>query len=123
MSNAGKRVVLNVLIRLAGVLSGAFATVILVAAFPGRNSAPLQAREPADLAFQRPDPQPAPDKAGMDHSQMPGMDMDEAKKAEAHAVHDMCMGHHHEPGPHMYMTSLRPQTPEDLQRAEQVVET
>lgn len=118
-----KRMVLNVLIRGAGIFSGALAAVILVAAFPGRHTAPLQAWQPANPAPQKADSRPDQDKAGMDHSQMPGMDMDEAKKTEAHAVHDMSMGHHHEPGPHMYMTSMRPQTPEDLQRAEQVVET
>ena len=53
---------------------------------------------------------------------MPGMDMDDAKANEGHAVHDMTPGHHEAHRLHMYMTSLRPQTPDDAARAKEIVE-
>ena len=118
-----KQITVNVLIRVTGILSGVLATVILVAAFPARHATPLHAQQPVGPSSQEADSRSAQDKSGTDHSQMAGMDMDEAKKTEEHAVHDMSMGHHHDPGPHMRMTSLRPQNPDDARRAEQVVET
>jgi hypothetical protein len=58
----------------------------------------------------------------MDHSKMPGMstDMDDAKTNEAAATHDMAHMHHGG-NPHMHMTSPRPQTVADVQRAEEIV--
>ena len=58
----------------------------------------------------------------MDHSKMPGMSMgmDDSKSAEAAATHDMANMHHGD-NPHMYMTSPRPQTAVDLQRANEIV--
>jgi len=52
-----------------------------------------------------------------DHMQ--GMDMGENADtaSEASAVHEMMPGHHHDPGPHMKMTALRPQSPGDADRA------
>jgi hypothetical protein len=38
---------------------------------------------------------------------MPGMDMDDAKASEAHAVHDMTPGQHAHDA-HMHMTAPRP---------------
>ena len=61
------------------------------------------------------------------------MDISDEKASEPLAVQDMqsmvdrsavtqeMLGHHHEPGPHMYMTAPRPQTPQDFERAERVV--
>jgi len=57
----------------------------------------------------------------MDHSKMSGMDMDDAKVNEAHAVHDMTPGHMDAHSLHMHMTAMRPQTPEDMQRANEIV--
>jgi hypothetical protein len=58
----------------------------------------------------------------MDHSQMPGMsmDMDDAKATESAATHDMAHMHHGD-NPHMHMTSARPQTAADVQRASEIV--
>ena len=53
---------------------------------------------------------------------MPGMDMDDAKANEAHAVHDMAPGHHDAHNAHMHMTGTRPQTPEDAMRAKEIVD-
>jgi len=58
----------------------------------------------------------------MDHSKMPGMSMDmgDEKSAEAAATHDMAHMHHGD-NPHMHMTSPRPQTAADVQRADEIV--
>jgi len=52
---------------------------------------------------------------------MPGMDMDDAKANEAHAVNDMTRGHMDAHSLHMRMTAMRPQSPEDLARANEIV--
>jgi len=57
----------------------------------------------------------------MDHSSMPGMDMDDAKANEAHAVHDMTPGHMDAHSLHMHMTAMRTETPEDAARAKEIV--
>ena len=58
---------------------------------------------------------------------MPGMDMGDAEKspdnhAESGAMHSMQPGHHMS-GPHMRMTPMRPATPEDVARADQIAST
>jgi hypothetical protein len=65
----------------------------------------------------------------MDHD-MPGMDMsqgdDSQHSAETGAVSAMSHGsighHHHQMGPHMYMTSLRAATPQDWAKADAIVD-
>ena len=57
----------------------------------------------------------------MDHSKMPGMDMDDAKASEAHAVHDMTPGHVDAHSLHMHMTAMRPENPADTARASEIV--
>ncbi len=57
----------------------------------------------------------------MDHSSMPGMDMDDASANEAHAVRDMTPGHMNAHNLHVHMTAMRPQTPEDIARAKEIV--
>src|SRR5713101_1186399 len=69
------------------------------------------------------------DMSGMDHD-MPGMDMtqsdDSEHSAEKGAVsamsHDAMGRHHHQMGPHMYMTSLRPASPRDWAKAGAIVD-
>ncbi len=63
----------------------------------------------------------------MDHN-MPGMDMghgtgDQDEPAEHGAMNDMShMHHHHQMGPHMYMTALRPSTPQDWAKADTIAQ-
>jgi len=74
------------------------------------------------------------DKSGMNHD-MPGMNMDDDmsgmkmgpgangdQQAENGAVSAMSHMHHHQMGPHMYMTSLRPSNPEDWKKADAIVQ-
>ncbi len=51
---------------------------------------------------------------------MPGMNMDE-KVSERAAVNDMTPGHHDAHSQHMYMTTMRDRTPEDVARAGEIV--
>jgi hypothetical protein len=92
-----------------------FLVTVLLAAMPGHRAPGVQSQE----SRQSPLPQSAQSPA-MDSS-MPGMDMDAAKANEAHAVHDMTPGHHDAHNLHMHMTAMRPQTPEDAARANEVI--
>jgi len=58
----------------------------------------------------------------MDHGKMAGMSMDmgDENATEAAATHDMAHMNHGD-NPHMHMTSTRPQTAADLQRANEIV--
>ena len=86
-------------------------------------------------AAQQPSPQqkpgneagPMPDMPGMgmDHD-MPGMKAvpeggEKDQQAEHGAMDAMSHMHHHQMGPHMYMTALRPAKPEDWDKADQIV--
>ena len=101
-----------------GILFGAlFLVSVLLAAMPGHRapSTPPQDLKQASASQSQ-------ESQSMDHGSMPGMDMDDAKANEAHAVHDMTLGHmdvHN--NPHMYMTAMRPRTPEDTQRVNEIV--
>ncbi|OLE57199.1 MAG: hypothetical protein AUG13_05145 [Chloroflexi bacterium 13_1_20CM_2_59_7] len=97
------------------LLSALFLVTVLLAAVPGHRAPAAQPQE-----SQQSPASPAPQPQKMDPN-MPGMDMDDAKANEAHAVHDMTPGHHDAHNLHMYMTALRPQTPEDAARADEVI--
>jgi hypothetical protein len=105
------------LITKAGILFGAlFLVSVLLAAIPGHRApaAPVQeAQQSSSSQAQESHP--------MNHSSMPGMDMDDAKANEAHAVHDMTPGHMDAHSLHVHMTAMRPQTPEDTARANEIV--
>jgi hypothetical protein len=92
-----------------GMLFGAiFVVTVLLVATPGHHVPSTQSpatQEPAT---------PAQSKF------MPGMDMGDEKSSERAAVQDMTPGHNDEHSHHMYMTSMRTQTPEDIQRANEV---
>jgi hypothetical protein len=100
-----------------GMLAGAlFVVTVLLAAIPGHHVPAVQSQaDPQSSSSQSQESQ------GMGHSSMPGMDMDDAKANEAHAVHDMTPGHLDAHNPHMRMTEMRPQTTEDIQRANEIV--
>jgi len=88
-----------------------------------------QQQKPADDSAQ------SKDKSGMDHD-MPGMSMDHDMpgmkmgpgmddsdhQAENGAINAMSHMHHHQMGPHMYMTALRTSTPQDWAKADAIVQ-
>ena len=93
----------------AGMLLGAiFVVTILLAAMPGHHAPVTQGPAAQEAAPRAP-------------KDMPGMDMSDEKASEKSAVADMTPGHHDAHGLHMYMTSMRPQTPEDVERANEIV--
>src|SRR5467141_1461779 len=101
----------------AGILFGAlFLVSVLLAAIPSHRAPAAPEQDAQQLSSPQSEvSQP------MDHSRMPGMDMDDAKANEAHAVHDMTPGHMDAHSLHMHMTAMRPQTPEDTARASEIV--
>jgi hypothetical protein len=100
-----------------GILVGAlFVVTVLLSAMPGHHAPAVQSQESQQLPAR--EPQQA--SQGMDPN-MPGMDMEEAKANEAHAVHDMTPGQPL-PNAHTYMTAARPQTSEDVARAKEIVD-
>ena len=103
--------------RFGMLVAALFIVTVLLAAMPGHRAPAVQSQEPQPASSQSQQAHPSP---SMDPN-MPGMDMDDAKANEAHAVHDMTPGHHDAHNPHMRMTAMRPQTPEDAQRAAGIV--
>lgn len=100
-----------------GMLVGAiFVVTVLLAAMPGHHAPDTQAQETQQSSAAQSEQQ----QQNMDPS-MPGMDMDDAKANEAHAVHDMTPGEHAH-NAHMHMTAPRPKTPEDAARAKEIVD-
>src|SRR5437879_516138 len=72
----------------AGILFGAlFLVSVLLAAIPGHHAPATPGQESQQSSGSQPQESPP-----MDHSKMSGMDMDDAKANEAHAVHDMTRG-------------------------------
>jgi hypothetical protein len=101
----------------AMVFGGLFVVTVLLAAMPGHRAPAVQnAAMPETSTLQPQETQATPS------TQMPGMDMGDEQANEKAAVHDMTPGHHDARGLHLFMTSPRPQTPEDVQRANEIVE-
>ena len=102
----------RLLIRSGMVVGAIFAVTILLAAMPGHNS-------PSVATMSAPAPQAgaSQEMPGMNQAQI-GQDAIAENANEKAAVSDM--GHMHS-GAHMQMTAMRPQTPADVQRANQIV--
>ncbi len=85
------------------------------------------AQAPTTHAQQTQGSQPAPQQ--QTHDSMPGMDMDDMhgganKNPEAaQSANDAMSGDHMDMGPHMFMTTLRPENPADDKRAADLVVT
>jgi len=93
-------------------LGALFLVGVLLAAIPNHH-APVSPGVSADAAQQGPSP---------DANSMPEMalDPDEAKAGEHAAMNEMAHMHH-ETSKHLRMTAGRPQSPEDQQRASEIV--
>jgi len=101
----------------AGIVFGAlFLVSVLLAAIPGHRAPVVPVQETQQSSSSQ-----SQEAHPMDHSAMPGMDMDDAKANEAHAVHDMTPGQMDAHSQHMHMTAMRPQTPEDAAKAKEIV--
>jgi hypothetical protein len=93
-----------------------FLVSVLIAAIPGHRAPAAPAQDAQQSSSSQ-----AQESQGTDHSKMAGMDMDDARANEAHAVHDMTPGHMDAHNLHMHMTSMRPPTPADTARANEIV--
>lgn len=93
----------------AGLVLGAiFVMTVLLAATPGHRAPTTQDTAPQESAAQQSQP-------------MPGMDMSDEKASEKDAVHEMSAESHDAHSLHMTMTVMRPETPEDVARANEIV--
>ena len=103
---------IRVLIRGGMVVGSILAVAILLAAMPGHRAPSVgTAGGPKQQGSSQ-------DVQGMDHSKM-SMDMSAEQANEGAAVSDM--SHMHGSTPHMHMTEMRQQTPDDTKRANQIV--
>jgi hypothetical protein len=102
----------------AGMLLGAiFVVTVLLAAIPAHHPQTEQVvvtQEPSSATESSASPAPL-------QASMPGMNMSDEKANEKAAVTDMTPGHQQSHGQHMTMTAMRPRTPEDVQRAGEIV--
>jgi len=89
-----------------------FLVGVLLAATPVHKSA-----WPQSSASQESQATPPHNMSGMDRGERAG----DEHSAAAEAVHEMTLGGHDPHSLHMYMTTPRPQTPEDVQRGNEVV--
>ena len=103
------------LARTAMVVGALLAVTVLLAAMPGHNAPKVETVSPQS-AEGSPRSSPSGAMPGMDHSRM-NLDGDE-NSSERAAVSDM---NQMRGGPHMYLTTMRPQNPADIARANQIV--
>jgi hypothetical protein len=98
----------------AGMLLGTiFVVTVLLVAMPGHHAPSVQGPNAQGHAAQ--------ESATPKSPSMPGMDMGDEKSNEKAAVQDMTPGHSDAHSHHMFMTSMRTQTPADLDRANEIV--
>ena len=100
------------------VLGAIFVVTVLLAAMPGHHAPSVYHQGGQSPAAQEAATLQTPAAQSKD---MPDMDMDDAKSSEKAAVADMTPGHSDAHSQHMFMTTMRQETPEDVQRAEEVV--
>ena len=108
---------IQVLIRASMVVGAVFAVTILLAAMPGHNAPSIKTVSTATQQGST-SQETSREVPGMDHSQM-NTDASAEKASEKAAVTDMS---HMHGGTHMHMTEMRQQTPDDVKRANQIVE-
>lgn len=85
-----------------------FVVTVLLAAMPGHHVPVVTNATPQDAAA------PA-------QQQTPATDMETEKASEKAAVVEMTPGHHDAHNLHMFMTSMRPEKPGDVERANEIV--
>lgn len=114
---------MQLLIKAAIGFAALFVVGVVLAAIPNHRPPVVPQTYADSSAIPQ---QPQEQGQAMDHSKMPGMspgmsmDMDDAKSSEQDATHDMEHMHHGD-NPHMHMTSPRPQTAADVERANEIV--
>ncbi|MGC0772390.1 MAG: hypothetical protein WB543_05595 [Candidatus Acidiferrum sp.] len=105
---SARRTLVHLAAKATMVFGAIFVVTVLLVAMPGHHAPAAQSSAAQEAA--------APQQKAM-----PGMDMGEAKTSEKAAVEDMTPGHTDAHAHHMFMTSMRPQQPGDLERANEIV--
>src|SRR5277367_1015173 len=105
---SARRTLLHLAAKAGMVFAALFVVTVFLVAMPGHHAPVTQS--PA-----------AQDAAAPQSKSMPGMDMSDEKVSEKSAVQDMTPGHGDAHSHHMFMTSMRTQTPADVQRANEIV--
>ncbi|HKN77003.1 MAG TPA: hypothetical protein VJW94_17630 [Candidatus Acidoferrum sp.] len=105
---SARRTLLHLAAKTAMVFAAIFVVTVLLVATPGHHAPGAQSSASQDSATPK-------------SQSMPGMDMGDEKASEKAAVQDMTPGHNDAHSHHMYMTSMRTQTPEDVQHANEIV--
>jgi hypothetical protein len=99
-----------------------FLVSVLLAAMPGHHAPTVGSAENISASAGADSPQQTSDHSSAAQSTTPGMKMAvDEKSNEGAAVEDMSGEHHDAHRQHMYMTTMRPQTPEDVARANEIV--
>ncbi len=112
---SGSRTLLHLLTKASIGLGALFLVGVLLAAIPNHH-APMAASASEQQAQEAPSQTPE-----SDHMNMPGMDADDARAGEHTAMQDMAHMHSGNSA-HMHMTSARPASPVDQQRANEIVQ-
>jgi len=109
---SARRTLLHLAAKSAMVFGAIFVVTVFLVAMPGHHAPAAQTSAPQ---------QSAPPSPATQSKDMSGMDMDDAKSSEKAAVADMTRGHTDAHSQHMFMTTMRQETPEDVQRANEIV--
>lgn len=97
------------------LIAAVFVLTVLLSAMPGHRVPVVDAQsEQQNSSAGQP-------MQGMDHSKMQDADAADEHASEKDAMSDMATSHMHGSTPHMTMTAMRPQTPADVQKANEIV--
>ncbi|MGB7282346.1 MAG: hypothetical protein WBE13_08810 [Candidatus Acidiferrum sp.] len=105
---SARKTLLHLAAKTTMVFGAIFLVTVLLAAMPGHHAPAAQTAMVQEAS-------------GSQSQAMPGMDMSDEKASEKDAVAAMTPGNHNSHNPHMYMTSLRPPQPGDVERANGIV--
>jgi hypothetical protein len=103
--------VFQVVIKAGMLVGGLLVFTILLAALPAHRTPEQQSSAPEMLAQT----------SVAEHEKMSSMDMSDEHANETAAVHDMTPGRGDAHSRHMTMTAMREQSPEDVKRADEIV--
>lgn len=112
---SARRTLVHLAAKTGALLGAIFVVTVLLVAMPGHHAPAVQGEAQQSPSAQQPSAKPAKS------TSMPGMDMGDEKSSERAAVQDMTPGHTDAHSQHMFMTSMREQTPADVQRANEIV--
>ncbi|HWY42097.1 MAG TPA: hypothetical protein VNX66_01270 [Candidatus Sulfotelmatobacter sp.] len=97
------------------LIAAVFVLTVLLSAMPGHRVPVVDAQsEQQNSSASQP-------MQGMDHSKMQDAEAADEHASEKDAMSDMATGHMHGSNPHMTMTAMRPQTPADVEKANEIV--